>query len=161
MVSPAGVPSGMYEHILVPTDGSEAARRAVSEAIDLARQFDATVHALYVVDRSALAFAGGDDESYEFDDARLLEVLEEEGERATAMVADLAADVDVRVETSVERGAPAERILDYVDDNDVDLVVMGTHGRRGLDRFLFGSTAEAVSRRTTVPVMTIRTKREA
>ena len=146
----------MYDRILVPTDGSEAADRAVAEALDLAERFDAEVHALYVVDTGALAFGSADEEDMVFDDRALIDALETEGESSTMAVDERARERGLEVVTAVTRGDPERAILEYADEHDVDLLVMGTHGRRGIDRFLLGSTTERVVRKSTVPVLTIR-----
>ena len=141
----------MYDHILVPTDGSEHAVRAGEHGAMLADAFGATLHLLTAVDIDAAAgpfSAGGVDESY---------VQERTADRRETLrgVAD-ELDHPGEVETAVVTGNPAESILEYVDDSDVDLVVMGTHGRSGLRRYLTGSVTELVVRRSPVPVLTMR-----
>jgi nucleotide-binding universal stress UspA family protein len=139
----------MYDNVLVPTDGSDASLEAVDHAIDVARTFDATLHTLYVVELSALPA--------EFDPARVYDELEEEGRSAVGVVTDRADEADVPVKAYVGSGPPHRAILDYVDEHDVDLIVMGTHGRTGLDRYLLGSVTEKVVRLSSVPVLTVRT----
>ncbi|MFB6105924.1 MAG: universal stress protein [Halobacteriaceae archaeon] len=138
----------MYEHILVPTDGSEGSERAVAEAIGLAQTFGATIHAVYVVD--AASIPSGIDASMTYD------ALEEYGEEVLEDVAERAREADVEVETEVVSGSPHAAIVDYAESHDVDLVVMGTHGRRGLDRYLLGSVTEKVVRTSPAPVLTVR-----
>lgn len=138
----------MYNRILVPTDGSEAAQGAVEHAIDLATTYDAALHTIYVVDTNV-----GVDASV----AGTLEALEEAGQNAIDDVIDQTEATDVRtVEAAIARGAPHQAILDYVDEQDIDIVVMGTHGRTGLDRYLLGSVTEKVIRLSDVPVVTVR-----
>jgi nucleotide-binding universal stress UspA family protein len=139
----------MYDTILVPTDGSAAVVEPVERAVDLAESYDATVHALYVVDSSAYG-------TLDMSTSVVVDSLEEEGETAVGYVADEAEAAGVPVETAVVHGTPHRTIMDYVDEHDVDLVVMGTHGRRGVDRFLLGSVTEKVVRTAPVPVMTVR-----
>jgi nucleotide-binding universal stress UspA family protein len=143
----------MYDEILVPTDGSPATRRAVANAIDLAETYDARLHALYVVDATAYA-------SMEAGTELVIEALEEEGEAAVRQVADAAAEAGVDCETSVRSGSAHRTILQYVEDEGIDLVVMGTHGRRGVERYLLGSVTERVVRTADVPVMTVRMTEE-
>ncbi|MFB6172515.1 MAG: universal stress protein [Haloarculaceae archaeon] len=138
----------MYTDILVPTDGSEASLRAAREAIDLARAIDATVHVVYVVDESAgtMLLSGSSM-------ATLLEELNERGAEATEAVSALADDVPV--ETEVVRGTRVEgAILDYATAHDVDLIVMGSHGKRGIDRLL-GSTTQRVLAHSDIPVLVV------
>jgi nucleotide-binding universal stress UspA family protein len=142
----------VYDDILVPTDGSEHAGRAARQAEYLAELFDATVHLLSVVDvqGAAGAFnAGGVDKAF-------VTRLEAEGERVVETVRTEITGVDA-VRTAVVRGRPDEEILGYADENDVDLVVMGTHGRTGLTRYVAGSVTERVLRLSDVPVLTVRT----
>ncbi|NHN61385.1 MULTISPECIES: universal stress protein [Halorussus] len=144
----------MYDSILVPVDGSEQSSRALDHAVGHAETYDAAVHLLFVVDVASLPA--------EVDAAPVAERLDTYGERIVAGAADRvgAADVD-RIETAVVPGVPHQAILDYADDNDVDLVVMGTHGRTGLDRYLLGSVTERVVRRSPVPVLAVRTDEAA
>jgi nucleotide-binding universal stress UspA family protein len=138
----------MYDTILVPTDGSPAAERAVDHAVELAAQFGATVHALYVVDVALYS-------SLEAGVDAVMEALEAEGDEAVEEVASRCAAVDVDAETAVVVGTVHRAIEKYVEDNDVDLVVMGTHGRQGIERFLLGSVAERTVRTSSVPVLTV------
>ena len=139
----------MYAEILVPTDGSPASDAAIEHAIDLADRYDARLHALYVVDGAAYS-------SLEAGAEIVVEALESEGEEATKRVADAAADADVECVSSVVSGTAYRSIQDYVDEHDIDVVVMGTHGRKGLDRYLLGSVTERVVRTSDVPVLTVR-----
>lgn len=139
----------MYDRILVPTDGSEPADRAFEQALNLAETYDAEIHVLNVVDVSAMAG--------EFDAMTLVNKLEESGERITETLRERAEAAGVeRVETEVVEGVPHRTILDYAADHDVDLIVMGTHGRTGLDRFLLGSVTERIVRKAEMPVLTVR-----
>jgi len=139
----------MYSQILVPTDGSPASDAAIEHALDLAAQYDARVHALYVVDGSTYS-------SLEAGAELVVEALEEEGTEATDRVADAATEAGVDCETTVTTGTAYQSIRDYVDSNDIDMIVMGTHGRKGLDRYLLGSVTERVVRTADVPVLTVR-----
>ena len=139
----------MYSEILVPTDGSPASDAAIEHAIDLAERYGARLHALYVVDGAAYS-------SLEAGAEVVVEALETEGEEATGRVADAAADAGVECVTSVTSGTAYRSIHDYVDSHDIDVVVMGTHGRKGIDRYLLGSVTERVVRTSDVPVLTVR-----
>lgn len=137
----------MYEHVLIPVDGSKGSRGAVERGLDIAKTYGATVHALYAVEPIYLMDANVD---------QVVSALESEGEAATEDVAKQAEAAGVEVETHVEQGEPYRAILDYADDHDVDLIVMGTHGRTGLNKLLLGSVTEKVVRSSNVPVMTVR-----
>ncbi|MFW5903416.1 MAG: universal stress protein [Halolamina sp.] len=137
----------LYRNVLVPTDGSESAADALAAGIDVATASDAGLHLLHVVEESGfgLAFAG-DDEAVEAEASEVLEAAAE-----TAREAPIES-----VTTALERGSVHEEVLAYVEDNEVDLVVVGTHGRTNLDRYLLGSVAEKLVRSSPVPVMTVR-----
>ncbi|WP_224336663.1 universal stress protein [Haloprofundus halobius] len=139
----------MYDRILLPTDGSDAAETAVSDALELAEAYDARLRVLYVVDTRTLA-------TIDLGADTVLSTLEEEGDAAVERVRSRAAEVGVDVVTAVEAGSPPDTIVDYADEHDIDLVVMATHGRRGLDRYLLGSVTERVVRNSEVPVLTVR-----
>jgi nucleotide-binding universal stress UspA family protein len=144
----------MAEHVLVPFDGSPLSRRALERVVTTRPDADVTV--LHVVDPVGVVYeaetAGIADAKTWVDRERTeAESLLAEAEE---LVADLDPDVDVT--TTVEIGSPARTILDYVDEHAVDHVVMGSHGRSGVPRLVFGSVAERVTRRSPVPVTIVR-----
>ncbi len=141
----------MYDDILVPTDGSPAAAAAIDHAVDLAQTYGGRVHALYVVDASAFA-------SIDAGSEMVVDALEQEGEQAVEAVAERADAAGVETETHVVSGTAYRGILDYIESEGIDLVVMGTHGRRGIERFLLGSVTERVVRSAEVPVLTVRSE---
>ncbi len=137
----------MYERILVPTDGSEGAEKAIEHALDLAEKYDAEIHAYYVVDVRA--------ESTTDLWSNLVGEFEEVGEKATESIEERAEDRGIKAVTEVEHGIPHREIVSYSGENNIDLIVMGTHGRTGLDRMLLGSVTEKVVRNADVPVLTV------
>jgi nucleotide-binding universal stress UspA family protein len=137
----------MYETILHPTDGSEASMAAADHAIGLAAENRAALRFLYVVDVSSLAaddFGGV-----------LLENLERYGRTALEDLTERAEAAGVDAVTAVETGVPHREILADAEESGADLIVMGTHGRTGLDRFLLGSVSERVVRTAGVPVLVV------
>ena len=141
----------LYDRILVPTDGSSEGERAVTHALDVAAVHGASVHAVYVVDTAS--YAGMPMESsWEGVD----ELLRSDAREAVKRVEQIAATTSVDVETAVVDGSPSREIIRYAEANDCDLIVMGTHGRGGIDRLLLGSVAEKVVRGASVPVLTVR-----
>lgn len=142
---------GLYDRILVPTDGSAATERAVDEAIDLAAEHGATIHALYVVNTASFASIPTESSVEGVSD-----MLEREGDAALETVRTAASERGVAAESVQLDGSPAREIVRYAERADCDLVVMGTHGRGGIDRLLLGSVAERVVRSSTVPVLTVR-----
>lgn len=137
----------MYDTILHPTDGSEASMAAADHAIELAASHGATLRLLYVVDVSSLA---ADDFG-----TVLLENLEQTGRTALEDLAERAEAAGVEAVTAVETGTPHREIIDDALASAADVVVMGTHGRTGLDRFLLGSVSERVVRSAGVPVLVV------
>lgn len=143
--------SRMYDDILVPTDGSEAVDRALDHAIRLASDHDATVHALYVVDRRIATANSGDlhDE--------IVADLESQGDAAVAAVADRAADAGLDVETHVASGTPDTEIVSYADDHGIDVIVMSPEGKSPRERIQsLGSVSDRVADDATVPVFLIK-----
>jgi nucleotide-binding universal stress UspA family protein len=141
----------VIDSILVPTDGSEHAVQAAKEGFRLAGRFDAEVHLLHVVDlnRAAGMFdAGGVPREF-------VERLEHDGERALQAVATMPG-ASGSVQTALREGVPGKTIREYASEHDVDLVSMGTHGRRGIRRVFLGSVTESVVSRATVPVLSVR-----
>ncbi|GAB3668957.1 universal stress protein [Halopiger thermotolerans] len=140
----------MYDCILVPTDGSPEVERALEYAFDLARAHDATIRAVYVV--NAAGYGGLPMETaWE----GISDALREEGRSAVERVEELAPE-DIDVETKVLEGSPSRVIVQEACSGECDLVVMGTHGRGGIDRLLLGSVTERVVRRCEVPVLTVQ-----
>jgi nucleotide-binding universal stress UspA family protein len=139
----------VYDTILVPTDGSDQSDAALDHALELSGPHDSEVHILYVADtnRDSLTVQGGS----------VVDALEREGGRIVSeAAARAAAGTDVVEE--VLAGDPVGTILDYAESVDADVVVMGTHGRRGLDRVLLGSTTERVVRLSPIPVVTVQSE---
>ncbi|WP_410766387.1 universal stress protein [Haloferax sp. DFSO60] len=139
----------MYDVILVPLDGSGPSDAALAHAFDLASKMDATVHALSVVDERVL-------HATQLDAGGLIEAYEKEAKRIVSEASEKAEEESVDVVTSVRNGVPYREVLDYAAEVDAELIVMGTHGRRGIERYLLGSVTERVLRLSDIPVLTIR-----
>jgi nucleotide-binding universal stress UspA family protein len=155
----AGKEVSMYQRILVPVDGSPTAARGLREAIGLARGQDTRLLFLHVVDDyttlSEMTSATGYDEMLRGLRQFGLEVLARA--RHDAEAAGLHCETMLR-ETIGKR--VADIIVDQVGVHHCDLVVMGSHGRRGISRLALGSTAEGVSRISPVPVLLVRLEQE-
>jgi nucleotide-binding universal stress UspA family protein len=140
------------ERILVPSDFSEYSDQALRYGLELARKFGATLYLLHVVtDPATQAFAG---DVFTTPPAEVLDqwVVEAE-QRLTAVVPDRDR---ARVRVRAVVGSPYSEILQFAEEEEIDLVVMGTHGRGGVSHFLLGSIAERVVRRSPCPVLTVR-----
>ncbi|WP_435114882.1 universal stress protein [Halolamina sp. C58] len=152
----------MYDDILVPTDGSDTAEAAVDRAVDLAAKYDATVHALYVIDVDAVNYSLGTEQVDRIRQGHLDDMPEvkQAADDATGYVADTAAAAGVPAEEHVRAGQPALAIRDAIEEIGADLVVMGSHGRSGISRALLGSVAEKVLRKTKIPVLVVDARGE-
>ena len=142
----------MYDDILLPFDGSDGAVEILDHAGDLAHWADATVHVLFVADTTRNSVTVVED--------RTVDSLVRRGE---AVVEEARKHLDapgVACETDVVQGDPAPTIVEYADRYGHDLVVMPTHGREGISRYLVGSVTENVVRRSSVPVLTARMRAE-
>jgi nucleotide-binding universal stress UspA family protein len=141
----------MYDAILLPTDGSDGTEAALAHALTLAADYDATLHALYVVDKRL--YLAADDEERE----EILERLEGAADEALSSVAERASEAGVATVTERRHGVSYRDILAYADEAAVDLVVMGSHGRTGRERLTsLGSTSERVVKSSERPVLTVR-----
>ena len=131
----------MYKNVLIPTDGSETADMAVKQGIELASVIGAKVYGLYVIDTST--FIGVPTEAIW---ENMKGLLEEEGKNTLDKMEKMAKDSGVEHEMLLSEGSPYKNILQTAEEKEVDLIMMGTAGRVGLDRFLLGSVAEKVVR---------------
>lgn len=138
-----------FERILVPTDGSPTSESALDKGVELARTMDATVTGLYVLDNSAYSAFPGD---LEWD--QIKDMLAKESEHALDQVEQACEEHGIDCSVQVREGHPAEEIVQASEDHD--LIVMGTHGRSGLEHLLLGSVTEKVIRHATVPVLVMR-----
>lgn len=145
----------MGTHVLVPLDGSSQSWAAFDHAVS--NYEGETITTLHVVDPMAGVYGdygGGGYYDAQVHD-RAVERGKELGEQARER-AEEAGRSETAIETAVETGRPARTILEYADENDVDYIVMGSHGRSGVTRVLLGSVAETVTRRAPVPVTIVR-----
>jgi nucleotide-binding universal stress UspA family protein len=145
----------MYRRILVPVDGSATSNRGLKEALALAKEQGATVRLVHVVDESmAIGYAESG-----LDLEPMLEGLRGSGSRVLKRALDAARKAGVKAESQLYEsmaGTAASTILRDARKWRAELIVMGTHGRRGVRRLVLGSDAEHVLREATVPVLLLR-----
>jgi nucleotide-binding universal stress UspA family protein len=139
----------MFSEILVPTDGSVGMERVIDTASRLAETHDAKLHLVHAVHTASFANLPMET-SWESVEG----MLRDQGETALN-AAKRRATADA-IETTIVEGPPSRMICKHATETGCDLIVMGTHGRGGLNRILLGSVAERVVRSATVPVMTVR-----
>ncbi len=140
-----------YRKILIATDGSTQTKKAVEHAIGLARLMSAKLYIVYVVDSIAFASIPLD-----MRPENIYEGLKKDGLDAAKVVADAASEKGVDAETVILEGNPAEEIVDFAKNNEIDLIVLGTLGKSGIERFLLGSVAEKVARMSPITVMIVK-----
>jgi nucleotide-binding universal stress UspA family protein len=128
----------MYKKILVPTDGSEFAKKAQKHALFLASVSGAELIAVSVTENNFVNGLPLDDEVYQ-----LNQILKERSEENLAEF-DKLNDDDLKITHVIKEGSPAKCILEVAADEDVDLIVMGSSGKSGFDRFIMGSVADKV-----------------
>ena len=128
----------MYKKILVPTDGSEFAKKAQQHAMFLAKVSGAELVAVSVTENNFVNGLPLDDEVYQ-----LNQILKERSEENLKEFDKLNED-DLKITHVIREGSPARVILEVAEDEDVDLIVMGSSGKSGFDRFIMGSVADKV-----------------
>jgi len=147
----------MYQRILVATDGSTLSKKAVRSAIDLAAAVGAELVALYVVPRYPVSYFEGGVTVSTTEIARTEKQWAEKGQAVVDAVRDAAEAAGLKAKATIARSdLVAEAILANVKKYKCDLVVMASHGRRGLKRILLGSETQHVLTHSTVPVLVLR-----
>lgn len=141
--------------ILQPTDFSECANYALSYSASLARQFDATIVCLHVVE-PMVPTVGYTGMTEPLPIADISEQLEDSAERELPKIAQGEECAGLKVDELIVHGDAATEIVRVAKERRVDLIVISSHGRTGLGRMLFGSTAEAVVRHAPCPVLVVK-----
>ena len=147
-----------YKHILVPLDGSELAETALDDAFSLAEMSHADITLLTVIPTIEQVLGSGTDHPIYIDQqwaskkAATVDYLENIRKRSGCQ--------EIEVHQAVEMGAAPEVIISYAHNHPVDLIVMATHGRSGLKRWVYGSVADKVLRGADLPVLLIRVHSE-
>lgn len=150
----------MYRRIHVAIDGSETSQLALEHAIALARDQEARLRVVHAIEslHHLVSLAGG----YPFDARELLDSLRQEGQLILKRAQEQASSAGVKAETALLEGAEAVDhrtatiLLQDARNWDADLIVLGTHGRRGAERVLLGSVAESLVRIASRPVLLVR-----
>lgn len=145
-----------FKKIVVPIDFSDCSRHALTRAIEWAKAFGASVEVLYVWEPphylmpDTTVFIPG------HPDQTMIDYAQAEAKKSMDDFLEKHGSAkDLPLTVQMLSGPPAETILNYVQNNAIDLIVMGTHGRTGLQRFLIGSVTEKIVRRASCPVLTL------
>lgn len=145
----------IFTNIMVATDGSELARKAVDSAIKLARLNNAKLYAVHVIAPGETKVTQHDPRDTEWE-KHMKEHLKAQGREATHYVETTGKIQNVAVEPVIMEGNPADEIVNFAEKNDIELIVMGSLGKTGVQRFLLGSVAENVIRHSKKPVLVIK-----
>jgi nucleotide-binding universal stress UspA family protein len=145
--------SNVYRKIMIATDGSELVKKAVDKAIELAKLTEAKLYAVNVIAYGEFPEAFPKDVGWE---NAMRERLRNEGKEATAYVEGIGKTTGVEVESVILEGSPAREIVDFAEKNDIDVIVVGTLGKTGIERFLLGSVAGNVVRYSKKPVLVVK-----
>lgn len=145
------MPSNLYKNIVIATDGSENSRKAISCGIKIAKLSGATVYAIHVIDTPSMV-----SEIWTAGRELIQELMIKDGKKILSETKKIIEDSGLEVKDILLDGHPGEEIIKFAEDNNIDLIVMGTLGATGLEKFLMGSVAEKVVRFSKVPVMVVR-----
>lgn len=144
----------MFKHILVPVDGSETARKAAQKAAGLAKAFGSAVTVIYVIDPYPFTGLGSD---FAYGQAEYLNAATAEAEQAIQAAKQALEQSGLAPQSKVvEEHATWRGILDAAKRTGADLIVMGSHGRHGLERIVLGSVAQRVLSHSHLPVFVVR-----
>ena len=144
----------MFKHILVPVDGSPTAQFAVEKAIQLAKAFNSHVSTIFVIDPYPFTGVGTD---FAYGQAEYLSAATAEANAAVKAAKAAFIEADIPVEASVIESHTAWRgVVQAAESMQVDLIVMGSHGRSGLEKLVLGSVTQAVLSHTKLPVLVVR-----
>ncbi|AKB82733.1 Universal stress protein [Methanosarcina barkeri 3] len=139
------------QNIVIATDGSKNSQKAISHGIEIAKLSGAIVHALYVVNTSSTI-----SENWTAGKETIYNIMKGDGQKAVSKVKKIGIDSGVEVREVILEGYPSSQIIYFAENNNIDLIVMGTLGATGLERFLMGSVAEKVVRNSRVPVLVVK-----
>ena len=144
-----------YKKILIATDGSENGRQAISAGMEIARLSQGKAYALYVIDNTDL-LQGKEGQKWKM---LMEEQFKSFGLELTATVEEAAKTAGIEVEFITLEGNPAEKILNFAEKQDIDMIVVGSLGKTVTERFLLGSVSERVVRNAKVPVLVVHGRR--
>ena len=142
-----------FHKIMIATDGSDCSMLAAGKGIELARLSGGKVYAVYVVSTNYSSSVGVD-----FYWGEIYEAFKKDGENAVNNIKEMGESVGVNVEPILLEGNPSAELIRYAEEEKMDIVIMGTLGKTGLDRLLLGSVAGNVVRHSKVPVMFVKKK---
>jgi len=151
------IKSSPRRQILIATDGSETANEAADFGIEMLGCSGAKVYALYVIDTTPYRSVPLD----KIWSKETLDEFEKAGYEATSYVEKIGKAAGMEVESRVLRGHPAEKIVTFAEDNNIDMIIVGSLGKGGYERVLLGSVSEKVVRHAKIPVLVVRERHKS
>lgn len=148
-----------FDHILLPTDFSAGSKKIAQQGIDLAKKFNSRLTFVHVLATDDLVnvYGGGAIPTINY-----LDDLQNIAEKQLDdFIKDLNIDSSVKTAGFIKKGTPSEAVCEFAQGNDVDLILVATHGRKGVPRFFLGSVTERIVRNSQVPVLTYRLPEES
>lgn len=136
--------------ILIATDGSKAAKNAVDFGIKFAHKYGAKIYAVYVISVTADKVNLGNWSS------EVLQTFDKVAQRETSYVVEKAKSSGLNAEPVILKGSTAEKILDFANKNDIDMIILGSLGKSGIEHFTLGSVSEKIVRHAKVSVLVVR-----
>jgi nucleotide-binding universal stress UspA family protein len=149
--------SKLQRRILIATDGSETANEAAAFGMEMVGCSGAKIYAIYVIDTTPYRSVSLD----KIWSKEILDEFERVGHEATSYVERIGKSVGVEVESRVLRGHPAEKIINFAEDNNIDMIIIGSLGKGGYERFVLGSVSEKVVNHAKVPVLVVRERHKS
>ncbi len=143
--------------ILIAIDGSETAKEAADFGVEMVGCSGAKVYVIYVIETTPYRSVPLD----QIWSNSVLEEYEKEGHEATSYVEKIAKDAGMEVESRVLKGNPAEKIVTFAEDNNIDMIIMGSLGKGGYERLVMGSVSEKVMRHAKIPVLVVRNRHKS
>ncbi|MDW5551335.1 universal stress protein [Methanosarcina sp.] len=157
MMGTIEIESRPQRQILIATDGSETANEAADFGIEMVGCSGAKIFAVYVIDTTPYRSVPLD----QIWSDKVLEEFEKEGREATSYIEKIGEAAGVEVESRVLKGHPAEKIVTFAEDNNIDMIIMGSLGKGGYERILLGSVSEKVIRHAKIPVLVVRERHKS
>ena len=146
----------LFRNIVIATDGSKNVQRAISHGIEFAKLSGAIVHALYVVNTPSTI-----SENWTAGKETIYNIMKNDGKKAVSKIKEIGEASGVEVREVLLEGYPSNEIIYFAENNNIDLIVMGSLGATGLERFIIGSVAETVVRGSKVPVLVVRSEKQS
>jgi len=145
----------MIKKIMIATDGSDTSKKAAMIGIDIAHRANGSITAVYVMETSRLAHLPGYSTIPGLQE-KVIELMQDEGQQATQFVEDQAQMMGVSFHKIVARGSPSEELLKISQEQRMDLLIMGSLGRTGMEKILLGSVAGKVVLQSPIPVLLVK-----